>query len=247
MTSPRRGLSFEQALEHYSPPGDYAAMKRLQKLAPPIPIIILGEPPNPNEVAYNQLRGRLEKALFERLAEAQLLSSATEKEPDPVNPRFMVHPSLFDGPDVYYVEFTTSVRAQNRELWNVEIFEPDAVPRTVCSVPLWLAQLTTSHVHMETDSEAAPSHEHLRRRFRHDEDYLHVWLEDREYLLTQTQAGVVRVLHEAAKSDSPWMHLEEIRHAVDFETPKLSQLFRRMDGWQDLIRSDRRGNYRLNL
>jgi hypothetical protein len=54
-------------------------------------------------------------------------------------------------------------------------------------------------------------------------------------------------LHEAWNDGSRWRHVEDLRTAVGFESAKLSDLFKRLRGWRDLIVSDRRGGYRLNL
>ena len=56
------------------------------------------------------------------------------------------------------------------------------------------------------------------------------------------------ISHEAYRSPgSSWKRLEDIREAVGFESESLHQLFRRMPGWNELILSDRRGSYRLNI
>lgn len=83
--------------------------------------------------------------------------------------------------------------------------------------------------------------------FTYDQHYLHVRIRGREFWLTRTQAAIVRHLHLAAMEGQPWVHVETLREGVGFETAKLSDLFRRQADWQDLIQSDRRGSYRLNL
>ena len=247
MTPPRRGLSFDDALERYSPPDAYAAMKRLAPFASSVSIFIAGAHSDPREEEYQRLRRLLEAALFERLASGELLSSATEEKPDPTHPRFVVHRSLYDGTEAFYVEFSQVVRANNRELWNVEIFEPRAIPLNVDTVPPWVERLVGATAPPPLSPEPARSPAPAVVQFRHDEGYRHVWLAGQEYLLTPKQADIVRVLHEAALAGRPWMRLEDIRDAADFGSAKLSQNFRRMTGWRSLIRSDRRGYYRLNL
>ena len=187
---------------------------------------------------------RLQDDLFKRLAKGTLLSSAVDNTTDPSHPRSLIHPSLYDDDAISYDIHRRAVIACGRTLWNVEIFEPNEIPTNVTRYPNWLAQY----------SDQAPGDEAPRNvgtadgaAFRHDPTYEHVWIGDREFSLTSLQGRIVRELHQAAVSGQPWMKIAQLHDAVAFEAHALHQVFKRMPSWRELIRSDRRGNYRLNL
>jgi hypothetical protein len=99
----------------------------------------------------------------------------------------------------------------------------------------------------DTGGEASTSSVNGAVGFRHDATYRHVWIDEREFSLTQFQSDIVRELHRAALEGQPWVRVEQLRAAVGFESDKLAHLFRRMKNRRELILSDQRGYYRLNV
>jgi hypothetical protein len=241
---PERGLTIEEALQRWSDPSDWAAMNALSEAARPVSNSA-GQPPTPSVVRHQEYcrrRKPLEDELLRKLRGGELIASATHERPSPTDPRFVVSPETFDrvGFEWDWPDVMTGIGIS---IHNVEIFSPDEVPLNVDPehLPAWLRRATSGR---EQPMQAAPPQADI---FWHDSGYRHVRLRGREYSLTQTQAEIVEVLHAAYLSGDPWRHVEQLRHAVKFESPKLAQIFRRLRDWQELILSDRRGRYKLNL
>lgn len=83
--------------------------------------------------------------------------------------------------------------------------------------------------------------------FAQRNDYTEVTLGGRTYRLGTCQAAVVRVLHEASLTDSPWLAGKLILNWAGSGGTRMRDLFKKQPGWRDLIASDGRGMYRLNL
>lgn len=78
-------------------------------------------------------------------------------------------------------------------------------------------------------------------------DYQDVRCNGVRFRLGPIQAHVVRALHEAALADAPWQNGKAILQAAGSRSLKMSDVFKSQKHWRDLIRSDRRGAYRLNV
>ena len=239
---PRQGLRFEDALKRWSPREAYAEMEALYSPAFGVPILMVDDAPDPAEEKYRRVRRSLERLLFERLADAILVCSATEKRPDPRDPRFIVHPSTFDDTTMSMSRFGNVVIGQNVELWNVEIFEPSAIPRNLTRIPDWLT--TSVFARAENDG---PRQESKEPEFTAEAGYAHVKIRGIEFVLNPLQAGIVRMLHNASLSGDRWISGEALRAELGFTHAKLSGVFRYKPDWRELIASDGRGNYRLKI
>jgi DNA-binding response OmpR family regulator len=81
----------------------------------------------------------------------------------------------------------------------------------------------------------------------HSPDYREVWFRGDLFMFGELQAKVIRHLHEAWKSGSPWVAGKAILRRVgsDDVAAKLANLFRRHPAWQRLLLSNGRGLYRL--
>ena len=81
----------------------------------------------------------------------------------------------------------------------------------------------------------------------HSPDYREVWFRGELFMFGEMQAKVIRHLHEAWKSGSPWVSGKAILRRVgsDDVAAKLANLFRRHPAWQRLLLSSGRGLYRL--
>ena len=78
-------------------------------------------------------------------------------------------------------------------------------------------------------------------------DYQEVLCNGHKFRLGPIQAQVVRVLHEAAEVGEPWQNGKKILTAAGSRCLKMSDVFKSKNNWRELIRSDRRGGYRLNV
>lgn len=83
--------------------------------------------------------------------------------------------------------------------------------------------------------------------FQHRADYYEVTLSGKTYTFGPAQAGVVRKLHEAFLAGEPWCLKGYLTEQTGGQ--RLVDLFKRKKdpSWRDLIVSDGRGKWRLNI
>jgi len=67
------------------------------------------------------------------------------------------------------------------------------------------------------------------------------------FQLGPIQAEVVRALHAAAEAGQPFQNGKLILGAAGSKSLKMADVFKSKENWRELIRSDRRGNYCLNV
>ncbi len=83
--------------------------------------------------------------------------------------------------------------------------------------------------------------------FIHSADYLEVWCKGCRFKLGPIQAEVVRALHTATQTGSPWQNGKAILSRAGSKSLRMADVFKSQKDWRNLIRSDLRGGYRLNL
>jgi hypothetical protein len=83
--------------------------------------------------------------------------------------------------------------------------------------------------------------------FIHSADYLEIRCNGCRFKLGPIQAEVVRALHDAAQAGEPWQNGKAILSQAGSKCLRMADVFKSQDDWRELIRSDRRGGYRLNL
>lgn len=83
--------------------------------------------------------------------------------------------------------------------------------------------------------------------FRFSNDYRHVTLDGNEYHLGDVQARVVEQLHDAARSRQPWVHGKTLIYESGSRAPRVRDIFKHKREWRQLIHSNDRGYYRLNV
>lgn len=79
------------------------------------------------------------------------------------------------------------------------------------------------------------------------EDYRYVKLGEQEFHLGDIQARIVQMLHDASQSHKPWVHGKTLLHESASNAVRIRDLFKSKKNWRDLIVSDDRGYYRLNI
>lgn len=67
------------------------------------------------------------------------------------------------------------------------------------------------------------------------------------FKLGPIQAEVIRALHGAAVSGEPWQNGKAVLSGAGSKSLRMADVFKSQAKWRHLIRSDRRGGYRLNL
>lgn len=85
------------------------------------------------------------------------------------------------------------------------------------------------------------------RTFIANRDYCEVRCSGHRFRLGPIQAAVVKALHHAAQAGQPWQSGKLILSSAQSRSLRMSDVFKSKDNWRELIRSDRRGNYRLNI
>lgn len=76
-------------------------------------------------------------------------------------------------------------------------------------------------------------------------DYQTIRFNGHEFRLGAIQAQVVRLLHDAALADNPWVNGKTVLTTAGSKSLKMSDMFKSQPQWRDLIESNRRGLYRL--
>ncbi len=87
----------------------------------------------------------------------------------------------------------------------------------------------------------------VQKHFLHENDYRHVEYENLMFEFGMIQAKVVGILHAASQTDHPWVHCKRLLDKAGSGSPRVRDLFKSKKGWRDLILSDGKGNYRLNI
>lgn len=83
--------------------------------------------------------------------------------------------------------------------------------------------------------------------FQYYNNFAKVFAYGRLYHFGKIQAKVIKQLYEASFTDSPWLFGKELLYNVNSHSICLRDLFKSQPYWQQLIESDKRGNYRLKL
>ena len=78
-------------------------------------------------------------------------------------------------------------------------------------------------------------------------DYQEVRCNGYRFRLGPIQAQVVRALHEAAQRGEAWQSGKAILSSAGSKSLRMADVFKSQKDWRALIRSDRRGGYRLNI
>lgn len=245
---PSTGFDILEALRRWSSPEAFAAMEQHYDADFDIPMIF---PDNPNrwkEEIHAVMAEPVVRELVDKLAQGTLLSSAVPKNANPSGPRVALHPSLYNNDDISYYRYANAFTIGSLEYNEVEIFEPDQFPRNIRHIPDWLMDFLPPAASDEPMSQT-PEAPVQDDNFYSLDGYAHVTLRGVEYTLNPTQAGIVRVLHMSYMKGRPWVRGEAIRDEVGFQDKSLSSAFRYMRdrNWRELIISDGRGAYRLNL
>ena len=83
--------------------------------------------------------------------------------------------------------------------------------------------------------------------FKYYHNFSEVSINGINFLLGFVQANVVKILYEAHLKGTPWVYGKEALRSSNAETMRMVDLFKRQDNWRELILSDGKGSYRLNL
>lgn len=93
----------------------------------------------------------------------------------------------------------------------------------------------------------APGTKQEAPTFIHSRDYKEVRCRGHLFQLGAIQSSVVRALHQAALAGQPWQSGKKILTSADSKCMRMADVFKSKTTWRQLIKSDGRGNYRLNI
>jgi hypothetical protein len=227
---PSRGLPPEKALRQWSEPNDYAELIKLSGEQEPPSLedyqTIIRE--EGRRQKYSRLREGLEAAFKEKLKDGVVVASAI---PEYGDTRVIIDPALWDVLELYY--WHDQIVGGPRTYDKPEFFEPSAVPLNVRNIPEWLS----------SQLPAPPQ----KKSFTHDPSYQHVEIGGVKFTLGKICADVVKILHKAARDGSPWQKGRDVLDEAGSSQIKMGDLFKSVKDWNLLIKSDERGQYRLNL
>ncbi len=146
---------------------------------------------------------------------------------------------LFRCGEVHLESFRTS-KADYATTWG------DAKPVLVMIGDLLLRREERDHFEIETGF--SPGGQPMEEAaFINSADYLELRCNGCRFKLGPIQAEVVRALHEAAQAGAPWQNGKVILSRAGSKSLRMADVFKSQKDWRQLIRSDRRGGYRLNL
>lgn len=217
---PREGVDAETALRLWSDTSAYQAMMEFSDAARIWSAADAGQ----RNREYRKRRKVVEDPFIERLKCGTLVASAIEKYS---RRREVIEPSLWD---VLEIDFDLDEVAGGGHIFEkVEYFEPSEIPSNIVDPPNWLS----------TNSPAL--------EFRHERDYRVVTMRGQEFHLGEKQALVIRFLHEASLRGDPWQEGKVILGKADSQLERIRDLFKSQKAWKELIKSDGKSRYRLNL
>ncbi len=78
-------------------------------------------------------------------------------------------------------------------------------------------------------------------------DFSYIKLYDKEYRFGEKQALVVKYLYDRYFSGDPWVHGKILLRHAGSESFKLANLFSKNKNWREVVLSNTRGFYRINL
>lgn len=243
---PARGLPPEEALERWSDPVAYAAMREYWAYRS---CFFVGAPQDPRELEYERRRRPLEQSFYKRLQDGELLATAIPQDADPTASRTLLDPEVFSHGNLSW-NTDTIYRRSGSALGFLEVFEPPGVPRNVRIIPQWYWDMyEPAPAASQPLASEKPGMSGKEPGFRHDAGYRHVYIRGVEFKLTRTQAKIVEQLHEAHLRDDPWQYGPALLAEARSSSMQLGQVFRRQRSphWSLLIESDGRGYYRLNI
>jgi hypothetical protein len=69
----------------------------------------------------------------------------------------------------------------------------------------------------------------------------------REYRFGELQAKIIKRLYEAHKADNPWVYGKSLLSETGSGSDRIQSVFNHNSDWRNVILSDNKGKYRLNL
>lgn len=146
---------------------------------------------------------------------------------------------LFRCGELHLSVFRTP-RADYATTWN------DAQPVFVLIGDLLLTREERDRFEIATGFSAG-DHASEVPTFIYSVDYQEVRCNGDRFKLGPIQAEVVRALHAAALAGEPWQNGKAILCGAGSKSLRMADVFKSQKNWRRLIRSDRRGGYRLDI
>lgn len=132
----------------------------------------------------------------------------------------------------------------------------DVVCPTVAIPVAELRPLQSLGIHASVMEEDEPFHLYLAKEdgegavnvdFWHSEDYTSVTIRGFRFTLSSPQAGVVKYLDEARLQRTPDVEWKSLASRLPTAPRNMSDVFKGLPNWRELVAQPRRNRYRLNL
>ena len=78
-------------------------------------------------------------------------------------------------------------------------------------------------------------------------DFSYIVLRGREHTFGETQAKIIKRLYMAYIDGNPWQYGKRLLADAGAGSERIHSVFKGKNNWQDVILSDHRGRFRLNL
>ena len=229
---PKKGLPLLKAFAKWSDPAKYQILVEIAGTPDLPPINHSDKIANlARRKEYDNLREETEREFCETLAKGETIFASAIEENSAAG-REVIEPGLWELMDADYDEEIIGGNGQCYE--KLEFFEKTAIPSNVLRVPEWLAASPAAAAHGASGDET----------FEHDANYEHVWIRH-TFTLGPVCSKVIMLLAEAAQTDRPWIGGKKLLIAAGSKQSKMSDVFYSVVGWDLLIESDSRGQYRL--
>ncbi|MDX1950290.1 MAG: hypothetical protein SFT90_07335 [Rickettsiales bacterium] len=86
-----------------------------------------------------------------------------------------------------------------------------------------------------------------KNSFEFSADFREVKINGEYFGLGEMQANIVKYLYEASKTDLPWVNGKKLLQNVNSNSFVMRDVFKSHSNWKNLILSDGKGRYRLNI
>lgn len=83
--------------------------------------------------------------------------------------------------------------------------------------------------------------------FTHSKNYQSISIDNSKFRFGYIQAEIIRILHQASKTDNPWVHGKVLLYDSGSTASRIRDIFKSKVNWKEIIESDGRGYYRLKI
>jgi len=219
-------LTLEEAFRRCTSDADLAYIDKLKAYSVRPLVWFPDDPYLDRYYAWRERRKPFEAEFIARIRRGELVLTGFAKPASNRSRREIIAPDLLE---VLELDFETSkARGPGLELILLQVQPALASEDRVASQP------------NKNGSVWSPE-------FTHNADYTRVEIRGLAFDLSGGLCQIVRRLHEAHLAGDPWLNGKLLLAECNYGSMYMGDIWRRHPGWRELIASNRRGLYRLNL